>query len=78
MSVIALEGIVEGEGLIRITTAVNLPQRTKVYILVPDVPLQVGEGKPAYVYSPRLAHPERASHYIMEIIEEPKDASLPS
>lgn len=70
MSVIALEGIVEGEGLIRITTAVNLPQRTKVYILVPDVPLQVGEGKPAYVYSPRLAHPERATRYMMELIAE--------
>lgn len=78
MSVLALEGIVEAEGLIRITTAINLPQRTKVYILVPDVPLEVGEDKPAYIYSPRLAHPERASHYIMEIIEEPKDASLPS
>jgi hypothetical protein len=78
MSVLALEGVVEAEGLIRITTNIHLPQQTKVYILVPEMSLEVDKSKPAYIYSPRLAHPERASHYIMELIEEPEDASLPS
>ena len=78
MGVLALEGVVEAEGLIRITTNIRLPQQTKVYILVPEMPVEVDKSKPAYIYSPRLAHPERASHYIMELIEEPEDANLSS
>jgi hypothetical protein len=76
MSVLALEGVVEAEGLIRITSDIRLPQQTKVYILIPDLISEVDKNKPAYIYSPRLAHAERASRYIMELIEDPEDARI--
>ena len=71
MKVTALEGIVEN-GQIRLSTTVRLPERAKVYVVIPDVDVQTG----AYIGSPRLVHPEQAADFKKEVVEEPSDADL--
>ncbi len=65
MSVATFEGIVE-QGQIKLTSNVHLPERTKVYIVVPDSEIV----KPTVnLRSPRLARPEQAADFKMEIVE---------
>lgn len=71
MRVTTFEGIVEN-GQIRLPAAVRLPERTKVYVVIPDVEVQTV----AYIGSPRLAHPEQAADFEKKVIEEPVDADL--
>ena len=71
MGVATFEGIVEN-GQIRLPAAVRLPERTKVYVVIPDVEVQ----PVAYIGSPRLVHPEQAADFQKEVIEEPSDADL--
>jgi hypothetical protein len=71
MAIRTFEGIVEN-GQIRLRDNVMLPERAKVYVVIPDletVPL-------ARVYSPRLAHPGQAIDFTKEIVEVPADAEL--
>jgi hypothetical protein len=71
MKVTTFEGIVE-HGQIRLKENVRLPEKTKVYVVVPDF-----EPKPvAYIASPRLAHPEQAVDFQKEVIEGGSDAGL--
>lgn len=46
MSVIALEAVVE-KGAIRLDSFRDLPERTKVFVLIPDVEAPVPEASPA-------------------------------
>jgi len=71
MGVTTFEGIVEN-GQIRLPAAVRLPERAKVYVVIPDVEVETV----AYLGSPRLVHPEQAADFKKEVIEEPSDASL--
>ena len=71
MSVVTLEGIVE-HNQIRLTGNVRLPDNTKVYVIVPGVQVE----QVAHIVSPRLAHPEQAADFKMEVVEEPLDASV--
>jgi hypothetical protein len=71
MGVTTIEGVVEN-GQIRLPAAVRLPERTKVYVVIPDVEVQTV----AYIGSPRLVHPEQAVDFIKEVIEEPSDGDL--
>lgn len=71
MKVTALEGIVEN-GQIRLSATVRLPERAKVYVVIPDVDVQTG----VYIGSPRLVHPEQAADFKKEVVEELPDASL--
>jgi hypothetical protein len=71
MSVVTLEGIVE-HGQIRLTSNVRLPENAKVYVIIPDAKVE----QTARVYSPRLAHPEQATDFKMEIIKESPNANL--
>jgi hypothetical protein len=64
MSVVSFEGIVEN-GQIRLEPGVRLPENTKVYVLVPDLPVM----PTAHLRSPRLAHPEQTADFTMEIVE---------
>ena len=54
MNVATFEGIVEN-GQIRLPDNIRVPERTKVYVVIP------GAGLPsaARLMSPHLAHPER-------------------
>lgn len=71
MGIVTLEGIVE-RNRICLKTNIRLPENTKVYVIVPDVQVE----QVARVFSPRLAHPERAADFKMEIVGEAADASL--
>lgn len=65
MQVTAFEGVVEN-GQIRLTTKVRLPEKTRVYVVVPDVEVK----KVVHVFSPRLAHPAQAADFVKEIVED--------
>ena len=71
MQVVTIEGIVN-RGQIQLKPNIRLPERTKVYVVVPDVQIE----RVAHLYSPRLAHPEQVADFEMEIIEGPADANL--
>ncbi len=71
MSVTTIEGVVEN-GQIRLPASVRLPERAKVYVVVPDVEVPaIG-----HIGSPRLVHPEQAADFRKEVIEENRDADL--
>ena len=63
MSVMTLEGVVE-DGRIRLTDSTVLPEKTRVYVVVPDVPLSG-----LRIRSPRLADPRQAGEFAMEVTE---------
>ncbi|MBI4528685.1 MAG: hypothetical protein HY695_33225 [Deltaproteobacteria bacterium] len=71
MRVTTFEGIVEN-GRIRLPATVQLPERAKVYVVIPDVEVQTV----VYIGSPRLVHPEQAAYFKKEVVEELPDASL--
>jgi hypothetical protein len=71
MGVFALEGVVDC-GLVRLPPNVHLPDKTKVYILV----TASNDRKRPRVVSPRLAHPEQAVDFVMEVSEERDNASV--
>jgi hypothetical protein len=61
MSVVTLEGIVE-HNRIGLLDNVQLPDNTRVYVIVPDIQVE----QVAHVYSPRLALREQASDFKLE------------
>ena len=71
MGIVTLEGVVE-HGQIRLKDDIRLPEKTKVYVIVPDIQIKRG----ARIFSPRLAHPEQAGDFEMEVIVESPDASV--
>jgi len=71
MKVTTFEGVVEN-GQIRLPAGVRLPDKAKVYVVIPDL-----EVRPvAYIGSPRLAHPEQITDFRKEVAEEGQDAGL--
>jgi hypothetical protein len=71
MRVATFEGIVE-QGKIRLEPGIVLPEKAKVYIVVPGMEVE----ELGHVFSPRLARPEQAADFAMEVVEDPADASL--
>jgi hypothetical protein len=71
MSIVTFEGVVEN-GQIRLKPEVRLPDKTKVYVLVPDIQIE----EVARVISPRLARREQAADFVMEVAEEALDAGV--
>ncbi len=67
MPVTTFEGFVE-EGRIRLTGSAHLPEKTRVYVVVPD--LEPAAPAAPYIGSPRLAHPEQASLFVKEVVED--------
>ena len=57
-------------GLIRLPPEVKLPDRTKVYVIVPANLTP----KKARLISPRLTNPEQVRDFVMEVSEERSDA----
>ena len=62
MSILTLEGVIE-QGQIRLKTKVDLPDNTRVLVVIPDV--QVAQA--AHIYSPHLVAPEQAAGFIIEV-----------
>ena len=71
MNVATFEGVVEN-GQIHLPADVRLPDNTRVFVVVPGMQVQpVG-----HLLSPRLAHPEEAVDFRMEVVTEPADAGV--
>ena len=70
MGVVTFEGLVD-KGKIRLKTNIRLPERTRVYVVVPDL-----EIKQVRIVSPRLVHPEQAADFRKEMIEVASDANV--
>lgn len=64
------EGIVE-DGRVKLPSDIEIPDKTRVYILVPD-----SETRPSYIASPRLVHPDQAKDFEMEVTEDTTDAGV--
>lgn len=66
------KGIIEN-GRVTLPPNADIPDKTHVYVLVPD-----SEMQPTFrVMSPRLAHPEQAKDFEMQVIEDnTSDASV--
>ena len=75
MGVVTLEGIVE-HGQIRLKNDVRLPEKTQVYVVIPNIQPNIQAERRAHIYSPRLTHPEQAVDFEMQIIEESPDANV--
>jgi hypothetical protein len=71
MPIFTLEGIIE-HGQLKLTTPIPLPDHTKVSVLISDQQQELR----ARLVSPRLAHPEQAADFQMEVIEDPGDADV--
>ena len=71
MRVATFEGVVE-QGRIRLKDDTILPEKTKVYVVVPSMQSE----EIAHISSPRLALREQAADFRMEIIEDSGDAAL--
>jgi hypothetical protein len=71
MTIITLEGVVE-QGQIRLKSHFHLPEQTKVYVVVPSIQIE----RYARIISPRLANPQEAADFKMDMAEEPSNASL--
>ncbi len=69
MQVTTIEGIVKN-GQIHLSEDVKLPEATKVYVVVPNLP-----KKTAKIMSPRLANKADAKRFV-KIIEEDVDAEV--
>jgi hypothetical protein len=71
MGMKTIEGVVEG-GKIRLPADVCLPEKTRVYVLIPGAVIP----QPASIASPRLVKPEQAKEFKMEVIEGAPNASV--
>ena len=63
MSMATFEAVVEN-GQIKLPENVHVPERTKVYVVIPDV----DQPRAMRLMSPRLAHPEQAKDFKMTVI----------
>lgn len=71
MSVTTIEGVVEN-GQIRLPAGVHLPEKTRVYVVIPGVEV----SPKGFIGSPRLLHPEQAADFQKDVTEEILDAGL--
>jgi len=76
MAFVTYEGIVQ-TGQVHLPDDVVLPERAKVYVMVPEVVVEV-EKPPLVVHlrSPRLKDPAMAALFELEVIKESDDAGL--
>lgn len=61
MGVLTFEGLVEN-GQIQLPGGTVLPDKTRVYVVVPDAAPQS-----AHLWSPRLANPEQVADFRMQV-----------
>ena len=68
MKVITYEGVVEN-GSIHLPADAMLPEKSKVYVIVPGIELP----RTVHIRSPRLADPSQASLFRLEVRKEETD-----
>jgi hypothetical protein len=74
MKVTTYEGVVEN-GQVRLPAGVTLPEKAKVYVVIPGV-FDMEVQRVPKIASPRLVHPEQAADFVKEVVEERTDAGL--
>ena len=70
MEPLTIEGTVE-HGQIRLKDPIRLPDNTKVDVIIAE-----NRGRRTVRVSPRLAHPDQAEHFRLEVVEDAADAKL--
>ena len=65
------EGLVEN-GHVTLPPNADIPDQTRVYVLVPDVETR----RTFHVPSPRLVHREQAKDFEMQVIEDETDGRI--
>lgn len=65
------EGVIEN-GQVRLPPNAEIPEKTRVYVLVPDSETLPG----THVASPHLANPEQVKDFEKRIIEDISDAKV--
>jgi hypothetical protein len=68
MKVATYEGVVE-DGCVHVSGNISLPEKAKVYIVVPDV-TEVEMPPAPRIRSPRLADPSQAALFKMVVTKE--------
>jgi hypothetical protein len=68
---VTYEGIVENH-CVRLPAEADVPEKSKVYVLVPDP----DEQRTVHIYSPRLSDPSQAAFFELKVTEEGTDAPL--
>jgi len=53
-------------GQIQLTTEIQLPNKTKVYVVIPNVQ----PNPTARIVTPRLANPKQAKDFKLEVVSE--------
>lgn len=71
MAAKTFEGTVEN-GRIYLRDGTILPEKTKVYVLVPDFPLVDAPN----IRSPRLAHPQQIKDFSKQVLDTDSDATV--
>ena len=71
MTIATYEGIVE-HGQIHLKTLVRLPEKLRVYVVVPDFNVE----QAVRIATTRLVHAEQIEDFSMEISEEDSHASV--
>ena len=64
MKVLTYEGVVE-RGEVKLPKTVRLPERAKVYVVVPGVE----DLPPSQIHTPRLLRPEQLSDFAIQVTE---------
>ncbi len=67
MKVVTYEGVVEN-GCVHFPAGVSLPEKVRVYVVVPDV-VEIDLPRMAHIASPRLVHPEQARDFVKEVVD---------
>ncbi len=75
MKVVTYEAVVEN-GQVQLPPGVVLPEKAMVYVVVPEVVIEVETPQVARLASPRLADPAQAARFGVDVVEESTDAGL--
>lgn len=76
MSILAVEGIVNEGGQVKLIGEVTLPHKTKVYVVVPGLLPETAVLENIQVYSPRLKHKNDLGAFLLEIETEAEHGSI--
>ena len=76
MAFVTYEGVVEN-GHIQLTEGAVLPERAKVYVVVPEAIVEMEQPPLAiHMRSPRLKDPALAALFELEVVKEGDDAGV--
>lgn len=75
MSIVTYEGVVK-KGKIRLQEGIKLPENAKVYVIIADIDVKIGDKKPVRVLSPRLKNRKQAARFKLTVTEEKPHARV--